>query len=65
MQGKISIELSLCQSETGFSLDELVIKLTNIYEKGHSPNCWKVILQMVQGRRSLGCMIISAAGELI
>ena len=24
MQGKISMDLSFCQSETGFSLDELV-----------------------------------------
>ena len=31
MQGKISMDLSFCQSETGFSLDELVTKLADVY----------------------------------
>ena len=33
MQGKISMDLSFCQSETGFSLDELVTKLADVYER--------------------------------
>ena len=39
MQGKISMDLSFCQSEEGFSLDELVSKLADVYERKASPSC--------------------------
>lgn len=32
MQDKISMDLSFCQSENGFSLDELIVKLADVYE---------------------------------
>ena len=65
MQGKISMDLSFCQSEIVFSLDGLVTRLAGGYKRKAFAELLKIILQMVQGRRSLGCMIISAAGELI
>ena len=48
MQGKISMDLSFCQSENGFSLDELVIKLADVYERKAFAELLKMILQMVQ-----------------
>ena len=48
MQGKISMDLSFCQSETGFSLDELVTKLADVYERKAFAELLKMILQMVQ-----------------
>jgi len=48
MQGKISMELWFCQSEDGFSLDELVIKLSEIFEKKAFSELLKLILQLVQ-----------------
>ena len=33
MQGEISMDLSFCQSENGFFLDELVTKLADVYER--------------------------------
>ena len=48
MQGKISMDLSFCQSENGFSLDELVVKLADVYERKAFPELLKMILQMVQ-----------------
>ena len=48
MQGKISMDLSFCQSETGFSLDELVVKLGDVYERKAFGELLKMILQMVQ-----------------
>ena len=48
MQGKISMDLSFCQSETGFSLDELVTKLVDVYECKAFAELLKMILEMVQ-----------------
>lgn len=48
MQGKISMDLSFCQSEEGFSLDELVSKLADVYERKAFSELLKMILQMVQ-----------------
>lgn len=48
MQGKISMDLSFCQSETGFSLDELVVKLGDVYERKAFGELLKMILQMVE-----------------
>ena len=48
MQGKISMDLSFCQSENGFSLDELVVKLADVYERKAFAELLKMILQLVQ-----------------
>ena len=48
MQGKISMDLSFCQSDTGFSLDELVTKLEDVYERKAFAELLKMILQMIQ-----------------
>lgn len=48
MQDKISMDLSFCQSETGFSLDERVTKLVDVYERKAFAELLKMILQMVQ-----------------
>ncbi len=48
MQGKISMDLSFCQSENGFSLDELIIKLADAYERKAFSELLKMILQLVQ-----------------
>ena len=48
MQGKISMELSFCQAETGFSLDELVEKLADVFERKAFAELLKMILQLVQ-----------------
>uniref|UniRef100_UPI0011CC48F5 ISH6 family transposase n=1 Tax=Victivallis vadensis TaxID=172901 RepID=UPI0011CC48F5 len=48
MQGKISMDLSFCQSENGFSLDELVTKLAEVYDRKAFAELLKMILQMVQ-----------------
>ena len=48
MRGKISMDLSFCQSETGFSLDELIVKLADVYERKAFPELLKMILQMIQ-----------------
>ena len=48
MQDKISMDLSFCQSEIGFSLDELVTKLADVYERKAFAELLKMILQMVQ-----------------
>ena len=48
MQGKISVDVSLCQSGTGFPLDELVTKLADVYERKAFAELLKMILQMVQ-----------------
>ena len=33
MRNKITMEMSICQAENGFSLDELVKKLADAFEK--------------------------------
>ena len=57
MQGKISMELSFCQAETGFSLDELVEKLADVFERKAFAELLKMILQLVQ--EILMCRIFS------
>ena len=44
MQDKISMALLLCQSENGFSLDELVTKLTDGYKRKAFAELLKMIL---------------------
>lgn len=48
MQGEISMDLSFCQSEQGFSLDELVVKLGDMFERKAFSELLKMILQLVQ-----------------
>lgn len=48
MQGKISMDLSFCQAENGFSLDELVEKLADVFERKAFAELLKMILQLVQ-----------------
>ena len=48
MQGKITSDLSFCLSENGFSLDELVIKLLEAFERKALPELLKLILMLVQ-----------------
>ncbi len=48
MQGKISMELSFCQLEEGFSLGELVVKLADVHERKAFGELLKMILQMMQ-----------------
>ena len=48
MQGKISMDLSFCQSEQGFSWDELVLKLADVYERKAFAELLKLILQDAQ-----------------
>ena len=48
MQGKISMDLSICQAGTGFSLDELVEKLADVFERKAFSELLKMILQLVQ-----------------
>jgi len=48
MQGKISMDLSFCQAETGFSLDELVEKLADLFARKAFPELLKMVLQLVQ-----------------
>lgn len=48
MQNKISMDLLLSQSGIGFSLDEFVSKLANVYEHKVLAELLKMILQMVQ-----------------
>jgi hypothetical protein len=42
------MDLSFCQSEEGFSLDELVVKLADVYERKAFGELLKMILQMMQ-----------------
>ena len=37
MHNKITLEMSICQAENGFSLDELVRKVADAYEKKALP----------------------------
>lgn len=48
MQGKVTSELSFCLAEEGFSLDELVIKLSDLFERKAMAEFLKLILQLVQ-----------------
>lgn len=48
MQGKITSDLSCCLAEDGFSLDELVIKLVDLYERKALNEIIRLILMLVQ-----------------
>lgn len=48
MQGKVTSELSFCLAENGFSLDELVVKLADLFERKAMSEFLKLILQLVQ-----------------
>ena len=48
MQGKITSELSFCLSKTGFSLDELVKTLADLFERKAMVELIRLILQLVQ-----------------
>lgn len=48
MQGKITSELSFCLSENGFSLDELVKKLSDLFERKAMIELIRLILLLVQ-----------------
>ena len=44
------MDLSICQAGTGFSLDELVEKLADVFERKAFSELLKMILQLVQRR---------------
>ncbi len=48
MQGKITSDLSFCLAENGFSLDELVFKLRELFENKAFSELLRLILQLVQ-----------------
>lgn len=48
MQSKISMDLLVCQSENGFSLDELVKKLSEAYENKAFSELLRTILMLTQ-----------------
>ena len=48
MQGKCNLDLSFCLSKNGFSLDELVFKLGELFEKKAFSELLRLILMLVQ-----------------
>jgi hypothetical protein len=48
MHGNITSDLSFCLAEEGFSLDELVLKLSELYELKALSEIVRLILQLVQ-----------------
>ena len=48
MRNKITMEMSICQAENGFSLDELVKKVADSYEKKAFTDILKMNLQLPQ-----------------
>jgi hypothetical protein len=48
MQGEITSDLSFCLAENGFSLDELVFKLRDLFENKAFSELLRLILQLVQ-----------------
>ena len=48
MRNKITMELSICQTENGFSLDELVKKLADAFENKAFADILKINLQLTQ-----------------
>ena len=46
MQNKISMETVICQAENRFSFDELVIKLSEAYEKNALTEILKMNLKL-------------------
>ena len=64
MQGEITSELSFCLSENGFSLDELVKKVSDLFERKAMVELIRLILLLVhevlmhrlfKGRSSMQC----------
>ena len=47
MHDKITMEMSICQAENGFSLDELVKKFTDAFENKAFSDILKMNLQLV------------------
>lgn len=48
MQGKVNLDLSFCLANDGFSLDELVFKLGELFEKKAFSELLRLILMLVQ-----------------
>jgi hypothetical protein len=48
MRNKITMEISICQAENGFTLDELVKKVADSYEKKAFADILKMNLQLTQ-----------------
>ena len=48
MRNKITMEMSICQAENGFSLDELVKKVADSYENKAFADILKMNLQLTQ-----------------
>ena len=48
MRNKITMEMSICQAENGFSLDELVKKLSDAFENKAFAEILKMNLQLTQ-----------------
>ena len=48
MRNKITLEMSICQAENGFSLDELVKKVADSYENKAFADILKMNLQLTQ-----------------
>ena len=48
MRNKITMEMSICQAENGFSLDELVKKLADAFENKAFAEILKMNLQLIQ-----------------
>ena len=48
MQGKCNLDLSFCLSDNGFSLDELVFKLGDLFEKKAFSELLRLILMLTQ-----------------
>ncbi|MHB9139521.1 MAG: hypothetical protein ACYC4Q_08965 [Victivallaceae bacterium] len=48
MHGNITSDLSFCLAEEGFSLDELALKLSELYERKALSEIVRLILQLVQ-----------------
>ena len=64
MQVKLNSSIWCCLSESGFSLDEMVIRLKELFEEEGFPGIMKLIISLVQerliassvaGRKSWGC----------
>jgi hypothetical protein len=48
MQGKVNLDLSFCLAESGFSLDELVFKLGELFENKAFSELLRLVLQLTQ-----------------
>lgn len=48
MRGKITLDVMFCQSEEGFSLDEFIFKLREVFESGGFSELTSLMLKLVQ-----------------